>query len=76
MKKLLLIISLLTSIYANNELGKDVIEDYNDVTYVCKDDLVVAIINIDNNTKEIPVVWEQNNTIVKLSCNDFEEWVK
>lgn len=76
MKKLLLVISIAINIFASEILGKDVIEDYDDVTYVCEDDLVVAIINIDNNTKEIPVVWEQNNTIVKLSCNDFEEWVK
>ncbi len=48
MKKLLLLISLLTSIFANNELGKDVLEEYGDVTYICKDNLVIALINIDN----------------------------
>lgn len=76
MKKLLLVISLLTSIYANNELGKDVIEDYDEVTYVCEDGLVIAELRVATITKEIPVVWEQNNTIVRLSCNDFEEWSK
>lgn len=76
MKKLLLLISLLTNIFANNELGKDVLEEYGDVTYICKDNLVIALINIDNRIKEVPVVWEQGNNVVKLNCDDFEEWVK
>lgn len=76
MKKLLLVISVTINIFASEVLGKDVIEEYNEVTYVCKNDLVIAELKIENVIREIPVVWEQNNTIVKLVCRDFEEWVK
>lgn len=76
MKKLLLVISVAINIFASEVLGKDVIEEYNEVTYVCKDDLVIAELKIENVIREIPVVWEQDNNVVKLNCNDFEEWVK
>lgn len=76
MKKLLLLISIAINIFASEVLGKDVIEDYNEVTYVCKDDLVIAELKIENVIREIPVVWEQNNTVVKLECKDFQNWVK
>lgn len=76
MKKLLLIISIGINIFASEILGKDVIEEYNEVTYICKDDLVIAKLKIENVIREMPVVWEQNNTIVKLECKDFQNWVK
>lgn len=76
MKKLLLVISVAINIFASEVLGKDVIEEYNEVTYVCKDDLVIAELKIENIIREIPVVWEQNNTVVKLACKDFQNWVK
>lgn len=76
MKKLLLLISIAINIFASEVLGKDVIEDYNEVTYVCKDDLVIAELKIENVIREIPVVWEQNNTVVKLECKDFQNWAK
>lgn len=76
MKKLLLVISVTINIFASEVLGKDVIEEYNEVTYVCKNDLVIAELKIENVIREIPVVWEQNNTIVKLVCRDFQNWVK
>jgi hypothetical protein len=76
MKKLLLIISLTINILASEVLGKDIIEDYNEVTYVCKDNLVIAELKIENIVREIPVVWEQNSTVVKLECKDFQNWVK
>lgn len=76
MKKLLLLISLTVSIFAAEELGKDIIAEYGEVTYICKNNLVIAKLKMNNIAKEVPIVWEQNNTIVKLECKDFQNWVK
>lgn len=76
MKKLLLLISLTVSIFAAEELGKDIIAEYGEVTYICKNNLVIAKLKMNNIAKEVPVVWEQNNNVVKLECNDFENWLK
>lgn len=76
MKKLLLLISLTVSIFAAEELGKDIIAEYGEVTYICKNNLVIAKLKMNNIAKEVPVVWEQNNNVAKLECNDFENWLK
>lgn len=81
MKKILISLITVSSLYANNfYLASENIDQKiygtDKLEYYCEDGFVKVHMKYDTLEKVIPVVWENpnSNKVEKLECKDFKLW--
>lgn len=75
--KIVFFILFIKSLVFSQILGVDLITEYGEVTYVCENDVVVVILELNGEIRKIPVVTKETNIKpIRLKCKDYENWVK